>query len=96
MNPEADRQQLLFVWTADSSLLSTVVGWNFHDGTDPDADLKELPYQRGVDVLADGWRLIQASQLATRTGDLHVAGVLEFEWLFERIVPLARLSGRAG
>ena len=48
----------------------------------------ELPARaRGVDVLADGWRLIQSSQLVTRpTGDEHAAGVLEYEWLFERIV----------
>jgi hypothetical protein len=87
VNHEIERQQLLFVWTADSSLTSGVVGWSFHDGSDPGADLDELPYMRGVDVLADGWRLIQSSQLVTRpTGDEHVAGVLEYEWLFERIV----------
>jgi hypothetical protein len=87
VNPETQRQQLLFVWTADSSLTSRIVGWSFHDGNDPDADAAELPYERGVDVLAEGWRLVQASQLTTRPlGDEQQHGVLEFEWLFERIV----------
>ena len=87
MNPETERQELLFVWTEDSSLSSRIVGWSFHDGNDPNADATELPHARGVDVLADGWRLIQSSQLVTRpAGDEYVAGVLEFEWLFERIV----------
>lgn len=86
MDPEHQRQELLFVWTADSSLLSRIVGWNFHSGREPGADLAELPYERGVDALADGWRLIQASPLTTRDAEPHVAGVLEFEWLFERVV----------
>jgi len=86
MNPDTHRQQVLFVWTTDSSLLSPIVGWNLHDGTDPDRDLPEPPAERGVDLLADGWRLIQSSPLVNRTGDVHVAGVLEYEWIFERIV----------
>jgi hypothetical protein len=87
VNPETERQELLFIWTADSSLMSPIIGWSFHDGNDPEADVAELPHTRGVDVLADGWRLIQSSQLVTRpAGDEYVNGVLEFEWLFERIV----------
>lgn len=89
MNPETERQEVLFVWTADASLLSPIIGWNFHDGNDPDRDLPDPPAERGVDLLADGWRLMQASPLTTRSGDLHMAGVLEFEWIFERIVPRA-------
>lgn len=88
MNPDIQRQQVMFLWTADSSLLSRVIGWNIHDGNDPDLDHPELPYERGVDALADGWRLIQSSALNTRSSDdVHVAGVLEFEWVFERVVP---------
>lgn len=88
MNPDTHRQQVLLVWTADSSLGASIVAWTFHDGNEPDADLAELPYRRGVDVLGDGWRLIQTAPLQTRpAGHEHVAGVLEFEWVFERIVP---------
>ena len=86
MNPGTERQQVLFLWTADSSLASPVVAWTFHDGNDLDADLPEAAYARGVDALADGWRLIQSSPLTTRpAGDEYQHGVLEFEWLFERI-----------
>ena len=53
MNSATERQQLLFVWTQDSSLLSPIVGWSFHDANDPNADAPELPHARGVDVLAD-------------------------------------------
>lgn len=87
MNSETQRQQLLFVWTDESSLHGRVVGWSFFDGNDPLADLTDLEYRRGVDVLADGWRLIQGSQLVNRpAGDEYQHGVLEFEWIFERIV----------
>lgn len=90
MNPETQRQQVLLVWTADSALTSPIVGWSFHDGNDVVADMAELPYRRGVDALADGWRLVQASPLTTRpAGDEYQHGVLEFEWLFERLVPAA-------
>jgi hypothetical protein len=88
VNPDTHRQQLLFLWTGDSSLDSSVVAWSFHDGNDLAADLAEVPYRRGVDALGDGWRLLQASSLATRpAGDERQHGVLEFEWLFERVVP---------
>jgi len=87
VNHATERQQVLFVWTENSSLSSRIVGWSFHDGNDPDADLTEMAHVRAVDVLADGWRLIQSSQLLTRpAGDEHAAGVLEYEWLFERVV----------
>ncbi len=90
MNPDTHRQQVLMLWTADSNLDSRVVGWSFHDGNDRRADLAELPYERGVEALTDGWRLLQASPLITRpAGDEHQHGVLEFEWMFERIVPIA-------
>jgi IS1 family transposase len=87
MDHETERQQLLWLWTADSNLVSGVVAWTYHDGNDLSADLMDVPYERGVDALGDGWRLIQASPLSTRSADdAHATGVLEYEWLFERIV----------
>ena len=44
MNSETERQELLFVWTENSSLSSRIVGWSFHDGNDPEADAAELPH----------------------------------------------------
>lgn len=93
MNPDRQRQQLLWLWTADSNLASAVVGWTFVDGTDLERDLPDPPYHRGTDAVADGWRLIQGSTLHTRpVGDEFATGVLEFEWLLERIVD--RPAGR--
>ena len=87
MNAETERQQLLFVWTDESSLHGRIIGWSFFDGNDSAADLTDHDYQRAVDVLADGWRLIQGSQLVNRpSGDEYQHGILEFEWIFERIV----------
>lgn len=87
MDPESQRQQLLWLWTADSSLDSRVVAWTFHNGADLGADLADLPFERGIDALGAGWRLLQASTLRTRpAGDEFATGVLEYEWLFERIV----------
>lgn len=78
---------MLWLWTADSSLDSNVVAWTFHDGADAGADMVDLPFERGIDALGGGWRLIQSSSLQTRpTGDEFATGVLEYEWLFERIV----------
>lgn len=87
MNPETQRQQVLFVWTEDSRLDSRIVGWSFFDGNDPAATMDEAPVKVAVELLADGWRLLQASPLTTRpAGDEFAHGVLEFEWLFERLV----------
>jgi len=87
VDSETQRQQLLWLWTADSNLDSRVVAWTFHDGADLTADIAELPHERGIDALGAGWRLLQASTLRTRaSGDEFTTGVLEFEWLFERIV----------
>ena len=86
MNPETQRQQVLWLWTADSNLDSRVIAWTFHDGADVAADLPDVPFERGVDALGAGWRLLQASTLRTRpAGDELTTGVLEYEWLFERL-----------
>lgn len=87
MNPDSHRQQVLFLWMADSGLHARVVGWAFHDGNDPVADLSECPYERAVDALADGWRLIQISPVPTPSpGYETVGGALRHEAVFERIV----------
>jgi hypothetical protein len=86
------RQQVLYLWASGSALDSGVVGWAFHDGTAgegpglPDA---EPPYRSGVTALRDGWMLLQASQLvAPSSGEEHVNGYLEYEFVFERRVTM--------
>lgn len=93
MNPDTQRQQLLWLWTTDSNLMSRVIAWTLVDGTDLDRDMPEPPYASGGEAIADGWRLLQASSISTRpAGDEFATGVLEYEWLFERIVALDRSS----
>ncbi len=85
MSAASHRQQVLFVWTEDSRLDSRIVGWSYFDGADLTAQMDEAPAKLAVELLADGWRLLQASPLTTRrAGDEFAHGVLEFEWLFER------------
>ncbi len=80
------RQQVLFLWLAEPTLSSGVVGWAFHDGSDGRGPQPagEQPYAVGLDALRDGWRVIQVSPLPR--GDVHVNSVLHNEYVLERIV----------
>lgn len=91
-----ERQQVLHLYTTNSSFASRVVAWAFHDGTDgqgpglPDRG-EAPPYRTGVDALRDGWRLLQMSQLLPpREGEQHKVSYLPFEFLLERMVTVDR------
>lgn len=88
MDPETQRQQVLFLYLEHSGLDGRVVAWSFHDGSGRDADLDgSPPYATGSAALRDGWRLLQASPVPQRTpGAERVAGRLEHELVLERIV----------
>lgn len=92
MDPATQRQQVLFLYLEHSGLAGRVVAWSFHDGSGRDAELPvtaegKPPYRSGVDALADGWRLLQASPVPVRIpGAERVTGRLEHEFVFERIV----------
>lgn len=85
-------QQVLHLYLSDSRLSSKVVAWAFCDPTDgagpglPDADEQTPPYERGIDALRDGWRLIQASQLLPPPpGEEYSVSHLPFEFILERM-----------
>ena len=90
------RQQLLFLWLAEPTLSSIVVGWAFHDGSDgrgpqPEGD---SPYAAGLDALRDGWRVIQVSPpAAPQPGVAHLNSVLHNEYVLERIVAVDSEGG---
>lgn len=88
MDPETQRQQVLFLYLEHSGLDGRVVAWSFHDGSGRLADLDgSPPYRTGSEALRDGWRLLQASPVPQRIpGAERVAGRLEHELVFERIV----------
>ena len=89
-----ERQQVLQLYTTNSSFASHVVAWAFHDGTDgggPGLPEREdaPPYITGLDALRDGWRLLQMSQLLPpREGEQHKVSYLPFEFLLERMVEI--------
>lgn len=91
MDPHTHRQQVLFLYLEHSNLDGRVVAWTFHDGTGALADLPESPpYATGTAALGDGWRLLQVSPVPQRPpGAERVTGRLEYEFVFERVVPLA-------
>jgi len=80
------RQQLLFLWLAEPTLSSGVVGWAFDDGSDGlgPQPVGESPYAVGLDALRDGWRVIQVSP-PVPSGS-HSNSVLHNEYVLERIV----------
>ena len=83
MDPTTFRQQVLFLWLDHSGLDGRVVGWAFHDGADLANQCNEQPYARGVDALADGWRLFQVSQLSAQPAGQELQGsFLQHEFVF--------------
>ena len=84
------RQRVLVLYLASSALDSKVIGWALHDGHAPNAngpgDTNEPPYRTGVDALADGWRLFQASPLrAAPAGQEYQTDYLKYEFFFEQL-----------
>lgn len=84
------RQQILYLWLAESALTSEVVAWAFHDGTAgrgsaiPGAD---PPYASGLEALEAGWLLMQTPAVAPLApGQEHETGYLSYEFVLERRV----------
>ena len=86
----AVRQQVLYLWLAESALDSETVAWAFHDGADgagPALPAGEPPYPNGVAALHDGWCLLQSPPpLPHYPGTEHEVSYLTNEFVFERRV----------
>jgi hypothetical protein len=85
------RQQVLVLYLASSALDAKVVGWSSYDGTGRSTpttgDSDVPPYGTGLDALADGWRLFQASQLLPpHPGHEYDVSFLKHEFFFEKLV----------
>ncbi len=83
------RQQILILWLASSSLDTRVLGWAFHDGTAGAGPqpVGDPPYSTGVDAMTHGWRMIQMSPLLpAHPGQERETSFLKHEFTFERIL----------
>lgn len=90
------RQQLLYLWLAESALDTEVVAWAVYDGAkgsgpalpSPDA-AGAFPYATGLEVIESGWRLLQAPQAGSPVGTTEpLLGELQFQFIFERWVAI--------
>jgi len=88
------RQQVLYLWLAESALDADVVAWAFHDGSrGAGASLPagDPPYPNGVAALEDGWMLLQAPHVPQPPpGSEAEPGYLPYEFVFERRVASER------
>lgn len=84
------RQQVLYLWLAESALDSEVVAWAFHDGAGGAGEVlppDDPPYATGVAALEDGWLLLQTPRVAMPPrGQEAEPAYLEYEFVFERRV----------
>ena len=85
------RQQLLVLYTANSSPASEVTAWSFFDGTGRNAamagDSATPPYASVVAAMQEGWRVIQFPPLtAAAAGAEHDTAFLRFEFVLEKLV----------
>ena len=85
------RQKLLILYSANSSLSSPIVGYSLYDGTGEyefDAsDDAEPPYSSVLGAMRDGWRVIQVPGLqAVDPGAAQQLSYLRFETVLEKLV----------
>ena len=82
------RQELLFLYSENADLASSVVAWSRYSGagrTYRSGDSDEPPYDSVVAAMVDGWRVLQVSQqLPAPPGAEHTTAFLKFETLLER------------
>ena len=93
------RQQLLLLYTANSSPDSAVGAWSFFDGTGRDhhmaGDADAPPYPSVVAAMRDGWRVIQVpALLPAAPGAEHDTAFLKYEFVLEKIVDVDGRGGR--
>ena len=85
------KQKLLILYAANSSLDSPVGAWSLFDGTGREkhmaGDADKPPYASVVAAMRDGWRVIQLPQLRPAVrGAEHETAFLEYEVVLEKMV----------
>jgi hypothetical protein len=92
------RQKVLILYLADSSLESSVIAWAQWDGTGRhthmSGDQDEPPYPTGLDALLDGWRLFQFAPISPASaGNELTTDYLKYEFAFEQLCDLPLREG---
>jgi hypothetical protein len=85
------RQQLLVLYTANSSPESAVGAWSIFDGTGREThmagDAGTPPYPSVLAAMRDGWRVIQLPALQPAApGAEHETAFLRYEFVLEKLV----------
>jgi hypothetical protein len=85
------RQQLLVLYTANSSPESAVGAWSIFDGTGREShmagDAGAPPYPSVLAAMRDGWRVIQLPALQPAPpGAEHDTAFLKYEFVLEKLV----------
>jgi hypothetical protein len=88
------RQQLLYLYTGNSSPESNIVAWSFYDGVTgkPQEGCQkagaEPPYGSVLAAMHDGWRTIQVPVLEpARPGEEFDLDYLKFQFVLEKMEP---------
>lgn len=86
------RQQLLYLYTGNSSPESNVVAWSLYNGVTgkPQEGCQEAgsepPYQSVLAAMHDGWRTIQVPVIEPiRPGEEFDLDYLKFQFVLEKI-----------
>ncbi|WDE95241.1 hypothetical protein PQO03_05840 [Lentisphaera profundi] len=84
------RQQLLILYSSNSSPDSSTIGYSMYDGSSDVMSPHEvdtpMPYDTVLDAMRDGWRVIQYPSLGRQKGNELETDYLEFEFVLEKIV----------
>lgn len=85
------RQQLLLLYTANSSPESAVGAWSLFDGTGRQTtmagDGNAPPYPSVLAAMRDGWRVLQVpALLPAAAGAEHDTAFLKYEFVLEKLI----------
>ncbi len=87
----SERQKVMVLYLSSPALDARVIAWSSWDGSGEKrhmaGDADDPPYETGLEALCDGWRLFQASTLASHPpGGEFRTDYLKYEFFFEKIV----------
>ena len=85
-------QQLLLLYSSDSTPEGNVVAWSIYDGTSGSEKIQSNddgtpPYESVLAAMKDGWRVIQfPTLLPPQVGEEYSTHYLKFEFVLEKLI----------